>query len=321
MEATELRQIAPRIPSLGPCGLKTWPFRLTPDPVLYFDSRTHSDALRGLQSFVLRKEGLALIYGDVGTGKTLLCRRFFEGLDRRAFNAGLILNPAMTEREFLAGVLRAFDVTTHSHSTMAYMLEALRSLVKMEGERGKVSVLAVDEAQLLSDDLLELLARHSDSWDEGGISLRVALFAQEELASRLVDRRMRHIRRRITVTRCLQPLSPDEIGAYLTHHLAAAGSEGAIRFDKDALKRIYQVSEGNGRIVNTLSGRCLLSLEGRSGTVTRKIVDRVVGREGIHTPESASKGRPGSFSLALLLVALGLILYGFFIVLRPAFKF
>jgi len=283
MKATELLHITPRIASLGPCGLKAWPFRLTPDPVFYFDSRTHSEALRGLQSFVLRKEGLALIYGDVGTGKTLLCRRFLEGLDRRAFNTGLILNPMMNAKEFLAEALRAFDMTAPSHSTKAHMLEALSSLLKMEGEKGRVSVLAVDEAQLLSDELLELLAGDSGSWDEGGMSLRVALFAQEELASRLVDHRMRYVRQRITVTHCLRPLSLDEIGAYLMHHLAAAGSQGAIRFDKGALERIYQVSKGYGRIVNTVSGRCLLALEGRSGAVTRRLVDRVVGKEGIHT--------------------------------------
>ena len=187
-----------------------------------------------------------------------------------------------------------------------------------------MSVLAVDEAQLLSDDLLELLARGSASWDEGGMSLRVALFAQEELASRLVDRRMRRVRQRITVTHCLQPLSPDGIGAYLTHHLAAAGSLGVITFDKGALGRIYQVSKGYGRIVNTVTGRCLLALEGRSATVTWRIVDQVVRKHGAHASpgeEMAAKGRPGSVSLALLLFALGLILYGSFILLRPAFGF
>jgi len=205
------------------------------------------------------------------------------------------------------------------------MLEALGSLVKMEAERGKVSVLAVDEAQLLSDDLLELLAGGSDSWDEGGISLRVALFAQEELASRLVDRRMRQIRQRIAVTHCLQPLSSDEIGAYLMHHLATAGSQGAITFDEGALERIYRVSKGYGRMLNTVSGRCLLALDEQSGTtVTRRIVDLVVRKDGIHTPpgeETAARKRPKTVLRALLLVVLALILYGFFTVLASRLRF
>ena len=214
MQASELQEIALRFRYPGHLALKARPFRLTPDPAFYFDSRTHSEALRGLQSFLHRDDGLALIYGDVGTGKTLLCKLFLEGLDRKAFNGGLILNSMMNAKEFLAEVLRVFDIIPRCHSTRATMIETLRSLVETEGEKGKQSVLAIDEAQLLSDDLLDLLARHSDSKDKGGSSLRVVLFAQEELAARLVDRRMRHVRRRITMTHRLQPLSPDEIGPH-----------------------------------------------------------------------------------------------------------
>ncbi len=325
MQASELQEIALRFRYPGHLALKARPFRLTPDPAFYFDSRTHSEALRGLQSFLHRDDGLALIYGDVGTGKTLLCKLFLEGLDRKAFNGGLILNPMMNAKEFLAEVLRVFDIIPRCHSTRATMIETLRSLVETEGEKGKQSVLAIDEAQLLSDELLDLLARHSDSKDKGGSSLRVVLFAQEELAARLVDRRMRHVRRRITMTHRLQPLSPDEIGPYITHRLAAAGSHNLIGFSQDALEGIYCASWGHARIVNIVSDRCLFVLNERSRTtVTRKIVGQVVREEGIPTfpkGKASANARLRILRLALAGVISALILSGSLIILRLAAVF
>ena len=325
MQGSELQEIALRFRYPGHLALKARPFRLTPDLAFYFDSRTHSEALRGLQSFLHREDGLALIYGDVGTGKTLLCKRFLEGLDGKAFNAGLILNPMMNAKEFLAEVLRVFDIIPRRHSTRATMVETLRSLVETEGEKGKQSVLAIDEAQLLSDELLDLLARHSDSKDKRGSSLRVVLFAQEELAARLVDRRMRHLRRRITMTHCLRPLSPDEIGPYITHRLAAAGSHNLIGFSQDALEDIYCASGGHARIVNIVSDRCLFLLNGRSRTtVTRRIVGQVLREEGIPTfpkGKASPYGRLRILRLALAGVISALIISGSLIMLRLAAVF
>lgn len=325
MEASERQGTALTTRYLGHSAVKPRLFRATPHPTFYFHSRSHSEALRGLQSYLRQEDGLALIYGEIGAGKTLLCKHFLEILDRKAFNAGLIVNPLMNAKEFLAEVLRVFDVVPRSHSTKATMVETLKSLVKTEGERGRQSVLAVDEAQLLSDDLLELLARHSDSRGRGGCSLRVVLFAQEELAARLVDSRMRHLRHRISMAHCLQPLSSDEIGPYITHRLAKAGLHGLISFDEDVLERIYRVSKGHAGIVNIVSDRCLIMLHERSKkAVTRRIVDRALREEGI--PKLA-EGKASSYGwlrvvrLALAAVILILIIYASFVLLRSAIGF
>ena len=325
MQVSELQEAALRFRYPGYFALKARPFRLPPDPAFYFHSRTHLRPCAASSPSCTRENGLALIYGDVGTGKTLLCKRFLEGLDRKAFNAGLILNPMMNAKEFLAEVLRVFDIIPRCHSTRATMFETLRSLVETESERGKQSVLAIDEAQLLSDELLDLLARQSDSKDKGGSSLRVVLFAQKELAARLVDRRMRHLRRRVTMTHCLQPLSPDEIGPYITHRLVRAGSRNLIGFAQDALEAIYYVSRGHARIVNVISDRCLLVLDERSRTtVTRRIVAQVLKEEGIPAlpkGKASANGRLRSVQLALTGVILALILSGSLIMLRPAVAF
>jgi general secretion pathway protein A len=284
METAEVYDIVPRSTYFERLGLKIRPFGMTPDPAFYFDSRTHSEALRGLQSFLQRKEGFALIYGDVGTGKTILCRHFLDGLDRRAHTVGFIINSMMNEdeKQFLTEVLRAFGIMPRSLSTDADMFETVRSLVTMESAQGKQSILVIDEAQLLSDDLLALLAKLSDPGTTGDRGLCVVLFAQEEMASRLVQHHMRYLRRRITTTHCLLPLSPDEIGPYIMHRLVTAGSCGEIRFDKNVIEKICRVSEGYARIINTVSDRCLFVLDERSKTtVNRRIINRILKEESI----------------------------------------
>ena len=121
-------------------------------------------------------------------------------------------------------------------------------------------MLAIDGAQLLSDEVLDLLPRQADARAKGGDPFRVVLFAREELVARLIDPGMRHLRRRITMTQRLQPLSSDEIGPYLVHRLAAAGPSGLVSFSQGALERIYLASDGRARIVNVVSDRCLLIL-------------------------------------------------------------
>jgi general secretion pathway protein A len=282
METTELQDNVLQAAYLERLALNKRPFSLAPDPEFYFDSRTHSAALRSLRSFLVGSGGFALIYGDVGTGKTLVCRKFLEALDREAYNAGLIVNPAMDEKEFLSEALRALGgAPMASRSSREELFEALKSFVRTEGRKGKESILAVDEAQLLSDELFTLLASLSRPDPPGSGRLRVVLFANEELAIRLVDRRERYVRQRVAMTHYLQPLAPDEIGPYIAHRLAKAGSQGRIRFDKGAIESISRASRGYARIVNTVADHALLLLGEKSGgKVSRKMVEQVLAKEG-----------------------------------------
>jgi len=321
METTELKDNGLQAALLPRLALKVRPFSLAPDPAFYFDSRTHSGALRNLRSFLVGPEGFALIYGDVGTGKTLVCRQFLETLDREAYNAGLILNPAGDEKEFLSEVLRALGGAPGFCSSREELFEVLASFVRTQGQKGKESILAVDEAQLLSDELLRLLASLSRPDPPGSKSLRVVLFANEELAARLVDRRERYVRQRIVMTHCLEPLAPDEIGPYIAHRLARAGSQGLIRFDKGAVESITRASRGYARIVNTVADQALLLLGDKSGRkVGRRMVEHVLAREGLDAQRkgTAGGGRLRIVCLAALGVILALLLYRSFVLLRPA---
>jgi len=321
METIEQQDNGLQAAYLERLALKTRPFSFAPDPVFYFDSRTHSGALRNLRYFLAGVGGFGLIYGDVGTGKTILCRRFLEGLDKRRYNSGLILNPAMDEKELLSEALRAFGAFPGAGFATKELVEALRSFVRTQGEKGKESLLAVDEAQLLSDELLRLLVTLSSADPPGSKALRVVLFAHEKLAARLVENRERYVRQRITMTHCLQPLAPDEIGPYIAHRLAKAGSQGLIRFDKGAVESIMRASGGYARVVNTVADHALLLLNGKSGArVDRRMVERALAQEGLPVPQkgkTAGGGRLRIVYLAALGVILALILYRSFVLLRP----
>ncbi len=255
------------------------PFGATPDPDFFFASRSHSEAVQRLESYLKKGKGLALVYGDVGTGKTLVCRRVLNGLDGNEFNTALITNPLMDGAELLFEIARQFNVTP-PYSTQEAMVRALRGFLTVESKEGRASVLAIDEAQLLSDDALTLLAglSCSDTDDEG--ALHVILFGQQEMATRLLDRPMARLRRHITVTHYLQPLSAEEVGGYVKYRLTKADSKGAISFTEEALDAVYDASSGCPRIINRICDRSLLLLSRQSGTtVDRKVLDQVIMSE------------------------------------------
>ncbi len=243
------------------------PFGTTSDPAFFFESRSHSEALKGLQSFLDQKAGLALVYGDAGTGKTLICRRFLDSVDRSRFDVGLMVNPVVDRAVFLTEVARHFNIVLPPRSSGKETAEALFRNLRTR-PTGKMPVLAIDEAQDLSDDVIEVLEwLFRDETDDLKPSLRIILFGREELVTRLLDRRMGRIRRHIAMTHYLQALSPDEVGAYVRHRLAKAGSNGLIQFTEDALDGVYVASKGCPRVINTICDRCLLSLYKQSKTV------------------------------------------------------
>ena len=201
------------------------------------------------------------------------------------------------------------------------MLRALGDFLLAEREKGKASVLAVDEAQLLSNDGVALLVELSGFEKDNEGVLHVILFGQEEMATGLLDRSMRKLRRHITVTHYLQPLSRLEVGPYIRHRLSRAGSDGSISFTEDALKYIYAASKGCPRIINRICDQSLLLLSGQSKTVVgRRVVNRVLRNE-IATPAMTPEGPklPARifYAIALILAAV-LIFYGLFFYLRPA---
>lgn len=269
------------IPYLEYFGLTEKPFGLTPDPHFYFETETHREALSHLEFLLSQKEGFALIYGDVGLGKTTISRIFLSSLDRNVYNTALILNPIMEEAELVKAVSRELGLNTDGLSRKEVFDQLERFLLE-EHRKGREMVLAIDEAQLLSKDLLEFIRILSNIETEKEKIIRIVLFAQPELVEKLKKPNMRYLSQRITVTCRLKPFSESEVGSYINYRLVKAGSRGLPSFKKSAVKLIYEASGGYPRLVNILSDRCMLALYGRSKeSVDRRTVADVLNEENV----------------------------------------
>jgi type II secretory pathway predicted ATPase ExeA len=258
---------------LAHLGFSARPFGLTPDPAFYFESGSHADALARLKAFVSRKERLALIFGDVGTGKTVLSRHFLASLDQERFKSTLIVNPMMSETELLSEAIRELN---RGKASEGYGRPQGYQPPFGNGGGADQVVLAIDEAQLLSDQVLRFLVDLVSSRSETQGTLHVVLFGQKEMVGRLLEPALKSVRQRITLTHCLQPLTADEVALYVAHRLSKAGAKESIRFTDDAADVLFAHSEGYPRIINMLCDLCLLFLSSKSGTVVDHQVVRQV---------------------------------------------
>ena len=296
------------IPYLDYCGLAEKPFGLTPDPAFYFESRSYREATDHLRFFIDQKEGFALVYGDVGLGKTTISRIFIENLDKNLFHTALILNPIMDEAEFLRQVLKELAVPVFTTSREE-LLENLRDFLLDGYREGKETVVVIDEAQLLSSQLFEFVRVLSNFETDKQKILHIILFAQPEIIQRLVEPAMRYLAQRITVIYRLKALAEDEIFLYLHHRLLRAGSKGFVQFTDDAVKEIYRTSQGCPRLINVIGDRCLLYLYSHSKRIVDGAAVRAVLKEESQTlmRKETNKYRKTMYAIAgciaLLLLA------------------
>jgi type II secretory pathway predicted ATPase ExeA len=292
------------IPYLEYFSLNEKPFGLTPDPHFYYESITHREAVDHLKFFLSQKEGFASIYGDVGTGKTVLSRIFIDSLDKSEYNTALILNPIMDEKEFLHEILRELNIS-HNSSSKKEMFDRFQSYLLEEFKNGKETIIIIDESQLLSDEMLEFIRILSNLETEKEKILHTILLGQQELIEKLKEPRMRYLSQRITVIYRLKPLSLREVNLYITHRLLKAGSKGFLQFKDDAIKLIYSASDGYPRLINVICDRCLLLLYSKSErTVDESIVNTVLKEESIATLAEGIKIKKRLPALPYLVAAL-----------------
>lgn len=301
------------IPYLKYFGLNERPFGLTPDPQFYFETETQREALSHLAFLLGQKEGFALIYGDVGLGKTTLSRIFLSSLDDNTYNTALILNPIMDKDEILKMIAKELGLET-SGLTRKELYDSIEFFLLEEHSRGKETVIVIDEAQLLSNEALEFIRVLSNMETEKEKILRIVLFAQPELIEKMRDPSTRHLAQRITVTYKLKPFSERDVRRYIAYRLIKAGSKGIPSFKKGAVRLIYKASNGYPRLINILCDRCMLSLYAKSkNIVDKQIVTDVLKEENISLA-SVSKGN----SLAQRYRVVVLSLVGIILILLAA---
>lgn len=285
------------IPYLEYFGFSEKPFGMSPDPSFYYESAEHRQAIDHLTFFLAQKEGFALIYGDVGSGKTTISRIFLNSLDHDTYNTALILNPVADEAEFMKEVLGEYSVADIP-GTKKELYDRLRRYLLEEFQKGKTNVLIIDEAQLLSYDLLEFIRLLSNIETDKQKILHIIFFAQPEFLDKLKDPVMRHLSQRITVTYRIEPLTFAEAKAYINYRLFKAGAKGPLEFQDRAMKLIHTASRGYPRLINYICDRCLLVLYAKSSfSVDGHVVSKVIIEESI--PLSTTKHSEDSRRLAL----------------------
>lgn len=239
-------------------GFREMPFNITPDPRFLYLSPTHQEALSHLKYGVQEKKGFIVLVGEVGCGKTTLCRRFLNELDPGRFDTALILNPRVTETQMLKAILTELGETKLARSQNDLVAQMGRVLLDRI-HNGRDIVLIIDEAQNLKFEVLEQIRLLSNLETDQQKLLQIVLMGQPELKEVLAREELRQLRQRILVHYELHPLSPIDTTHYIQHRLSLAGGAGRPAFTNWALRAIHRASGGIPRIVNNLCDKAILS--------------------------------------------------------------
>jgi len=239
--------------------LREAPFSLTPDPRFLYLSERHREALEHLLYGIRERKGFVQITGEVGCGKTTLCRAALERLGPEVRTA-LILNPVLSSAQLLRTILVELGLEPPGRTDRALYLEVLNRFLLEEVSAGRDVVLLIDEAQDLSPELLEQVRLLSNLETDRRKLLQIVLLGQPELLAMLDDPGLRQLRQRITVRYHLTPLSRAESELYLGWRLQVAGARnGRPSFTPRALKRIFRYSKGIPRLLNAVGDTTLLA--------------------------------------------------------------
>jgi len=254
-------------------GLKLSPFDITPNPRFLFHSGKHREALNHLLYGIRERKGFVQLTGEVGAGKTTLCRAFLEQLSGE-FSTALILNPVLNSNELMKAIATEFALDVR-HLDRLETLDAINKFLLKQAERGRDTVLIIDEAQNLTEELLEQVRLLSNIETDDRKLLQIVLLGQPELREKLNSPRLRQLRQRITVRYHLKPLTRFETAQYIQHRLDFAGAKGAPYFTQPAFWRIFRYSNGVPRLINAVCDKALLA-----GFVERsdRINFRMIGR-------------------------------------------
>jgi MSHA biogenesis protein MshM len=268
---------------LGHFGLREAPFGITPDTSFFYACRSTQEALNTLLITLGNGEGFIKITGEVGTGKTLLCRKFLATLDAGWVSA-YIPNPNLEPRALVLAIAEELAVPVAPDVDQHHLLRGITRVLLDHARRARRVVLCMDESQGMPLETLETLRLLTNLETEKRKLLQVVLFGQPELDRKLASESIRQLCQRITFQQALRGLDRTEIGAYVEHRLAVAGHSGPPMFDAGALRALHRASRGVPRLVNILAHKALLLVFGEG---ERCAARRHVHAAAVDTPSAA----------------------------------
>jgi general secretion pathway protein A len=269
-------------------GLARHPFEITPDPFFFFPTARHNEALANLYYGIQRRKGFVVVTGEVGTGKTLLVRCLLDVLLGNQVAFAYIFNTRLTSSEFLQYMMTDMRLPVAGKSKSELLL-FLNSFLIARHRRGSTAALVVDEAQLLSWELLEEIRLLTNLETAQQKLLQIVLVGQPELDRKLDSPDLRQLKQRVSLRCRLKPLNDQEVRGYVLRRLELAGANSHARtlFTDDAIAAIHQYSHGIPRLINTICENTLIAGYARQArSITPEIVAEVAGDFSLDVPQA-----------------------------------
>ncbi|KPJ78479.1 MAG: hypothetical protein AMJ54_03085, partial [Deltaproteobacteria bacterium SG8_13] len=246
------------------------PFKLVPDPEYYYLSKSHEEAMAHLTYALSQGDGFVEITGEVGTGKTMMCRVFLENLDEQT-EAAYIFNPRLSPRQLLKTINAEFGISADADDSKD-LIDTLNEYLIRKRVEGKKVILLIDEAQNLPRNVMEQLRLLSNLETSKSKLLQIILVGQPELGETLDTYELRQLSQRITLSCHLSPLTFTEVREYIEHRIHVAAKGSPVHFSPGAYRRISRYSGGIPRLINIACDRALLTAFGRN---QKKITGRI----------------------------------------------
>ena len=238
-------------------GIKELPFTLTPNTNYFFGLPSHKEAIQVLLTAIKTGEGFIKVTGEVGTGKTLICRKLLNELPAH-FMAAYIPNPYLTPTELRRAVASELNVVLTDHTDQQEFTQRIQQRLIHIHQQNKGVVLIIDEAQALPIESIEALRLITNLETESRKLLQVVLFGQPELNDKLSLPELRQLKQRITFSYNLQLMDGDQVYQYVKHRMKVAGYPGSDLFDRQCCSLLFKASKGTPRIVNVLCHKALM---------------------------------------------------------------
>jgi general secretion pathway protein A len=291
-------------------GFNQLPFRNTPDPRFFYETPRHNEALANLIYAVEQRRGFVLLSGEIGSGKTLVTHLLLKHIEDHA-QIALVRNTHLNSAQLIRLICDEFGVQVPEDADKAAMLLALNSFLIQQLAEDRLVVVIIDEAQNLSDKVLEELRMLSNLETSSEKLLQIVIVGQPELREKVSQPHLEQLRQRIALSYHLEPLTLEEITAYMDHRMKIAGPDHKAVFTPEAVAKIARFSRGTPRIINGLCDNALLyGFTAGTTTIDEKLIDKVLKNSmhlaprqhlstqmpvgGVSTPGSTARGVRGA---------------------------